>query len=283
MVAIISNSNKNIDQIYKNCITSGNIFVQDYSEDLEGIIDYTKNLIAKYFKTDVGAQTLQESLELEEFVDLASGLKTEFTDSQSTHKLFQSFLKKINLNEDIYFDKPRLRIVTYNKYLETGVGYAYKPHRDSWYAGPISQLNFWLPVFDVDENSSLAFFPSFWDKPIKNQSKNFDYSYWQNNFRKIAKNQIGSENRSHPLPEENIDYSNEIRIACNSGQAIVFAGTHLHATVPNTSSKTRFSIDFRIIKKDYFNNNFGKNVDTESTGSTVTDFLNINSLENFKI
>ena len=38
-------------------------------------------------------------------------------------------------NEDIFFDKPKVGS-PYNKYLESGAGYVFKPHRDTWYAGP---------------------------------------------------------------------------------------------------------------------------------------------------
>ena len=51
--------------------------------------------------------------------------------------------------------------------------------------------------------------------------------------------------------EEEIDYNDEIRLTVKSGNVIVFPSTHLHATVPNTSRKTRFSIDFRIINKSF--------------------------------
>ena len=79
----------------------------------------------------------------------------------------------------------------------------YKP-QDSWYAGPIAQLNFWLPIFDVDKNSTLAFFPKYWNKAIKNKSKNFDYDL-KSNFRDIAKDQVGQE-------KENIQFLRRNRL-----------------------------------------------------------------------
>ena len=234
MTAIIFNPNQNINEVYEDCLSSGSIYIYDYSKQFNELIDYSKGLIFKYFERKDNIQNLQDELELNDFISKASALKTQFTDSKKTHQLMQDLMKNINLyGDNIYFDKPRMRIVTYNKYLETGVGYAYKPHRDSWYAGPIAQLNFWLPIFDVDKNSTLAFFPKYWNKAIKNKSKNFDYDFWKSNFRDIAKDQVGQEKREHPLPEEEIDYNDEIRLTVKSGNVIVFPGTHLHATVPN--------------------------------------------------
>ena len=61
---------------------------------------------------------------------------------------------------------------------------------------------------------------------------------------------------------------------------IVFSGSHLHGTIPNTSNKTRFSIDFRIISKDLYKKNIGVNIDSKSTGSTIGDFKNSLDLKN---
>ena len=195
----------------------------------------------------------------------------------------QDLLKKLNLkNEDIFFDKPKIQVVTFNKYLESGVGYAYKPHRDSWYAGPISQLNFWMPIFDVDQNSTLAFYPKYWNMKLPNSSNEFDYDNWKKNFRKSAIKNIKKDSRKHPLPLEKVDFEDELKVVCNTGDLIVFSGNHLHGTVPNTSNKTRFSIDFRIISRKFYQKKLGNNIDTHSKGSTISDFTNSNLLINFK-
>ena len=93
-------------------------------------------------------------------------------------------------NEDIFFDKPKIRIATYNKYLESGAGYVFKPHRDTWYAGPKSQLNFWFPIFDVDHNSTFAIYPNYWNKKIANSSENFDYEVWKKNLDSLQINTL---------------------------------------------------------------------------------------------
>jgi hypothetical protein len=48
----------------------------------------------------------------------------------------------------------------------------------------------------------------------------------------------------------------------------------MHATVPNTSNRTRFSIDFRTVHLDDVVDGRGApNIDSECTGTTLRDFL----------
>jgi ectoine hydroxylase-related dioxygenase (phytanoyl-CoA dioxygenase family) len=209
-------------------------------------------------------------------------IKNDFTNSLETNEIIISLLKKLNLqSEDIFFDKPKIRVVTYNKYLESGAGYVFKPHRDSWYAGPKSQLNFWFPIFDVDINSTFAIYPNYWNKQIMNSSENFDYETWKKKFRFTANKHIKTDTRNHPLPLEDVDKTEEFRVDCDSGDLIVFSGCHLHGTIPNTSNKTRFSIDLRILSKDLHTNDTGINIDSKSTGSTISDFKNSLNLNSF--
>ncbi len=282
MVKILKNSNYQISDIYENCIVNGDIHILRNTNSLSQIINYSKTIIKKHFNGYENVQNAQEKINLKDYVEIIMKIKNDFTNSIKTDEIIISMLKKLNLqNGDIYFDKPKIRIVTYDKYLESGAGYVFRPHRDTWYAGPKSQLNFWFPIYDVDLNSTFAIYPNYWDKPIFNSSENFDYEMWKKKFRFTADKHIKTDTRNHPLPLEDVDKSNELRVDCNSGDLIVFSGSHLHGTIPNNSNKTRFSIDFRILSRDLYKRNIGQNVDSKSTGSTIADFKNSINLLNY--
>lgn len=282
MVKIYNNSDHQIKDIYKNCITLGDVHILKDLDSLNEIINYSKNIINKHFGDFKNVQNAQEKLNIKDYIEIIMKIKNDFTNSDKTNEIIKSLLKKLNLqNKDIFFDKPKIRVVTYNKYLESGAGYVFKPHRDSWYAGPISQLNFWFPIFDVDHNSTFAIYPNYWKKKILNSSENFDYEIWKKKFRFAAKEQIKTDKRNHPLALEEVDKSEEFRLVCNAGDLVIFSGCHLHGTIPNISDKTRFSIDFRILSKDFHKKNIGINIDSKSTGSTVEDFKNSISLNNY--
>ena len=282
MVKIFKNSNYQISDIYETCIVNGDIHIYRNTNSLSQIINYSKKIIKKHFNGYENVQKAQEKINLKDYVEIIMKIKNDFTNSIETDEIIISMLKKLNLqNEDIYFDKPKIRIVTYDKYLESGAGYVFRPHRDSWYAGPKSQLNFWFPIYDIDLNSTFAIYPNYWNKPILNSSENFDYEIWKKKFRFNADKHIKTDTRNHPLPLEVVDKSNEYRVDCNSGDLIVFSGSHLHGTIPNNSNKTRFSIDFRILSKELYKRNIGQNIDSKSTGSTIADFKNSINLLNY--
>lgn len=284
MVKIFHNSNHQISDIYKNCIVDGDIHIIKKTNSLDSIIDYSKNIIKKHFTGFHDVQKAQEKINVTDYVKIILKIKDDFTNSIKTDQMMSSMLQKLNLqNEDIFFDKPKIRIVTYNKYLESGAGYIFKPHRDSWYAGPKSQLNFWFPIFDIDLNSTFVIYPNYWQKNILNSSENFDYEMWKKKFRFTANKHIKTDTRNHPLPLEEVDKTQEFRVDCNAGDLVIFSGCHLHGSIPNASNKTRFSIDFRIISKNLHEQNIGINVDSKSTGSTIGDFKNSLNLKNYSI
>jgi hypothetical protein len=56
----------------------------------------------------------------------------------------------------------------------------------------------------------------------------------------------------------------------------------MHSTVPNTSELTRFSIDFRTVDaRDTSQTNGAPNIDSESTGTTMMDYLRGSNLSHF--
>ena len=71
-----------------------------------------------------------------------------------------------------------------------------------------------------------------------------------------------------------------MRVVTPPGGTIVFSAAQLHSTVPNTTSRTRFSIDFRTVNLDDLVEGVGApNIDSECTGTTLRDFLRASDLE----
>jgi ectoine hydroxylase-related dioxygenase (phytanoyl-CoA dioxygenase family) len=173
-----------------------------------------------------------------------------------------------------YFDVPRLRTSTSDNYLTTGIAYAFHPHRDTWYSAPQCQINWWIPVYDITPENGLAFHLRYWDKALKNSSRNYNYYRWNAEGRKAAAKQIGKDTREQPKPEEPVELDPQLRVIAPPGGIIAFAGAHLHSSVPNTSGYTRFSIDFRTVNLEDVTNNVGApNLDSQCTGTTLRDYL----------
>lgn len=220
-------------------------------------------------------QGAQYKLPVEEFVRRAGPLKTRFTNDPRTKELIRDVLCEYGCDpEDSFFDVPRLRIVPAGDYLSSGVSYAYKAHRDIWYASPTAQVNWWMPVFDVTADRAMSFYSDYWHKKLSNSSNNFDYSEWCSVGRLMATSQIKADMRKHPLPLGDVDPASELRICGTKGDMILFSAAQLHATAPNESDVTRFSIDFRTVAlSDLAAGRGAPNQDSDATGSTLGDFL----------
>ena len=262
------------DQKRRERIFSGDLLLYSRGAATAALTDHAISMIGEAF-APYAPETAQYELSVEEFVKRVGPLKSKFTNDHRTKELVRNLLIEFGCDlNDTFFDVPRLRVVPAHGYLTSGVSYAYKAHRDTWYASPVSQLNWWMPVFDVTGERSMSFYADYWTKPLANSSAEFDYGEWCRVGRTLATSQIETDTRKHPLPQSAPDKSSEIRINGTSGDVIVFSSSHLHETVANESEVTRFSIDFRTIAlSDIESGRGAPNVDTRATGSTLGDFL----------
>jgi hypothetical protein len=222
----------------------------------------------------------QFELDVESFIKRVGPLKSAFTNGSKTKELCQQFIAELGCDLDrTYFDLPRLRAVPSDNFLTSGVSYAYKAHRDTWYSHPSQLVNFWIPVFPVTGQNTMSMFVGYFDKPVDNASEVFDYDDWVANSRFAAAKQVKAEERPHPVPRQPIDTHSEIRIAGGMGDAMMFSTCHLHATAPNNSGVTRFSTDLRTVNLDDLLSGAGPaNIDSRATGTTLGDFLRASDL-----
>lgn len=258
----------------------GNLFVTSPNATTEAFVAFASNFIERAFGS-ADPETAQHEMQVEEFVEILKLLKPEFIHHQLSKKFIQAILQQSGCDMDkTYFDVPRLRTSTSDNYLTSGIAYAFHPHRDTWYSAPMNQINWWMPVYDIEIGNCLALHPAYWDKSIKNSSHQFNYSEWINGSRKNSANHIKEDKREQPKPLEKIDLSSQLRLVVNPGSAIMFSGAHLHSSVPNYSGKTRFSIDFRTIHLDDLMEGKGaKNIDTACQDLTLADFLRASDFE----
>lgn len=74
------------------------------------------------------------------------------------------------------------------------------------------------PVHALTADNTAAFYPPHWSLPVGNTSAQWDLE--------------------------------EIRSSSAPGDLLCFSGAHLHASVPNTSGLTRFSVETRTVNAD---------------------------------
>jgi len=258
---------------------SGDVFVYSPRPSTLALTEHARELIAEAF-SPLDPEHAQESLPVERFVEIVGPLKPRFIHHPRTLELLLDLLRDLGAEMDkTYFDVPRMRVATSGGYLTAGVAYVLHPHRDIWYSSPPCQLNWWLPVYLFESESSFAFHPRYWNEPVKNSSGEYNHYQWNKVGRANAAKEVKADTRKQPKPLEPLDLEPEVRVVCPPGGLILFSGAHLHSTVPNTSGRSRFSIDFRTAHLDELASQGGApSIDRHCTGTTLFELRRVSDL-----
>jgi len=244
------------------------------------LTDFARELVEQAFHP-LQPEGAQFDLPVEQFVDIVSPLKPRFIHHPKTMALLRALLADIGEDMDrTYFDLPRMRVATTGGYLTAGVAYVLHPHRDIWYASPPSQLNWWLPLFPFEAESSFAFHPRYWNEPVPNSSADYNHYEWNKVGRAQAAKEVKSDTRKQPKATVPLQLEPDVRVVCPPGGLLLFSGAHLHSTVPNTSGRSRFSIDFRTAHHDDLERVGGAPaIDRACTGTTLFELKRASDLQ----
>lgn len=175
------------------------------------------------------------------------------------------------------FDPIRIRVVLHDGHKNPLAKAVYYPHRDTWYSHPQAVVAFWIPLDDLVEEETFVFYPERFRKPIPNDSERFDYDTW---VRKGWNLKIGWQDRKdgerahYPGTLGEPDPGPVLGFSCRRGENLLFSGAHYHRTLPQSTGRTRFSLDFRFVNLDDLERGRGApNADSRCTGSAVVDYV----------
>lgn len=261
------------DDIRRRRLYQGQLFVYTPTPQTRAVRDFAAEMIEEAFAPQ-DPVTAQFEMPVEKFVEIFAPLKPRFIHHPKTKQLLADALTALGVDpEDTYLDVPRLRGVTSDAYLTAGVGYAHPMHRDTWWSAPLAQLNWWMPIYPFESESAMAFHPNYWVEPVENHSEEFNYYEWNTVGRAQAATQIHNDTRKQPHPPDDINPDPQIRLVVPTGGVIVFSAAQMHSTVPNTSGRSRFSIDFRTVSiSDLRSGVAAPNVDSRPEGTSLRDF-----------
>jgi hypothetical protein len=257
------------EQLYK-----GQLFVYSPSPSSRDLCAFAREMIEDAFGA-LDPREAQYSLPVEDYAAILTKLKPAFIHHPRSKQLLQGILEELGCDlSKTYFDVPRMRSATHGGYLTSGIAYAFHPHRDTWYSAPACQINWWLPIYEIEPDNALAFHPRYWSEPVRNGSVDYNYGEWIRASRPTAAQHVKTDTRKQPKPEEPIELDPQIRVITGTGGILLFSGAQLHSTVPNTSGRTRFSIDFRTVHIDDVRAKKGApNIDSACTGTTLRDYI----------
>lgn len=262
------------DDARRQCLYEGQLFVFSPRRSTIALCEFARQMVEEAF-SPLDPREAQHSMPVEQFVAVLADLKPKFIHHPRSKQLLQGVLEEMGCDlSKTYFDVPRLRSMAHTDYLKSGIALAFQPHRDTWFSAPHSQLNWWIPVYDVQPENVMAFHPRYWSEPVPNSSSEYNYYEWNRKSRGSAAQNIKTETRKQPEPNEPIELDPQARLITNVGGIVLFSGAQMHSTVPNTSKRTRFSIDFRTVHIDDLVARRGApNIDSACTGTTLRDYL----------
>ncbi len=193
------------DDSRREQLFSGQLFVYSPTPGSLKLIEFARKLIRDAFGS-LDPLTAQRHMPVEQYAAVLAELKPKFIHHPESKKFIPEILKDLGCNlSKTYFDVPRMRTATSDDYLTTGIAYAFHPHRDTWYSAPPCQVNFWIPIYEIESGRSMAFHPHYWSHPVRNSSENYNYGEWNKTSRANAAQHIKTDTRVQPKAVEPVE------------------------------------------------------------------------------
>jgi len=259
---------------------AGQLFVYSPTPTSKAFVEFARDLCEGAFRP-LDPETAQFHLPVERYAEILGELKPRFIHHPESKRFLIAMLADLGCAPDqTYFEVPKMRSSTSDSYLTVGIAYAWHPHRDTWYSAPPCQLNWWTPIYPMASENAMAFHPRYFNRAVKNTSRGYNYYLWNQQHRGGHVTQYLKED-PRPLPRaaEPLELDPQIRLVVPPGAIILFSGAQMHSSVPNTSGKTRFSIDFRTVHLgDAAARRGAARCDEECTGTTMRDYQRANDL-----
>jgi hypothetical protein len=266
------------DEHRRQRLYDGDIFILSATAGTRSLIGLAQRMLEEAFAPH-DPREIHQHMAAVDVAAILSKLKPAFIHHPECKKLLPQIMAEHGVDLDkLYFDVPRLRSAYPSHYLSSGIAYAFHPNRDTWYSAPMCQLNWWLPIYPLAPNNAMGFYPRYFHEGIQNNSEIYNYYEWNTKSRASAAQHVKADTREQPKAQQELQPVT-VRYLPPPGGIIVFAGSQLHETVPNTTDVARYSIDFRTVHyDDVIGRRGARNVDSRSTGTTMRDYLKATDL-----
>lgn len=197
-------------------------------------------------------------LDLARLADLLVPLRQRYRRHEEATVLLRAALEQVGVSlETTFWDGLFLRSLPDSS--KAGDGRGIGPtrwHRDTWSSNVYSQSNWWAPIYSLAAGRTIMFHPVHWLTPTVNTSARWDLEEIK------AARSRGERVELVAALSEPVDERAQVRVVLEPGDLLCFSGAHLHASVPNRSGLTRFSIEIRTVDvRDVIEGRGAPNVD----------------------
>ncbi len=263
----------------RRAIYEGRLFIAPPTSESHALVDLARARL----QSELGAdpRRAHERFTDEEFFAHIGKLRKEIYTEPHAHALLGAMAASVGFPvSDTAFDPARLRVISHGAINNPRAAPVYYPHRDTWYAHPMSVVTMWTALDDLESEETFVFYPRHFRAPVDNDSEVFDYDEWVSRGWSLK---IGWQDRDaslrarYPSVLGNIkdaDYGHEVGFSCRRGEILLFSGAHFHRTLPQALGRSRFSLDARLVHLGDHRAGLGApNVDGRSRGSALSDYV----------
>lgn len=224
-------------------VFNGRIVVYRNVEAMALLVEHLKAIVTEGFAPH-DPQTAERALEPDTFRRVSMQLRKKADEHIKTQDLFRAVFTAVGCDMPaLYWDHLKLRFQPSNPDLHTRYMRDLPAHRDTWGSNIMAQINWWAPVWPVDENRTLVVFPDEWEKPVENDTATWSYQ----EFRRHVKADPKTSYPMLPTCRQEPDPARGVPIIVDPGDIVAFSGAHLHASVPNRTGLTRISTETRTV------------------------------------
>jgi len=222
----------------RESVYDGNLLVFEKVPPMVEFCTYADALIREAFETEDPVRA-QFELGRDEYLSKVEALQKRFRKDDTAKELFLAALGHVGVDlRRTSWDWLYLRVSPdgdeHASRRTAKLGF----HRDTWASNVYAQMNWWAPIYPITAGRTIAFYPAYWDEPLKNTSREWDLE------------EIRAGRSSAPVvpePTETVNTSSELRPVIEPWDLLCFSGAHLHASVPNTTGIARFSVEVRTV------------------------------------
>ena len=199
----------------------------------------------------------------DEFLRRAAAAQQEFN-TAFYKDLFKVWLQAAGIAiGDLYWDTLGLRVAPPINTHAGGFRSYIAVHRDTWGTSIQAQINWWAPLWHLADGRTMAFYPDYWTRPLNNTTAAWSFK----EYLASRKQSAGGRAAAYPSAPRALESAQTppavLRLKC--GDLTAFAAAHLHASVPNRTAKTRFSMEIRTVRlQDIRHERGAPNVDSHS-------------------
>jgi hypothetical protein len=186
-----------------------------------------------------------------EHADCLNGLHRRYNVDAEIRRCWLQVFEAVGLKlEHTAGDRLFLRFQTHHpEEASRGTDVATAPlpfHRDTWGSNLYAQVNWWAPVYAVDGTATMVLYPDFWSRPVKNTTASFELPAVVRRNRETPRTRV-NVNELIPSIEQAVQEKFARPVVIEPGELIAFSGAHLHRSIPNTSGRTRVSLETRTV------------------------------------